>query len=411
MRTFLHLMVAILLFNILQGQYDVKFQISINQERLTEDDWIQVKNSMQIEFRLPSNIEPIRLSEINNFNYTFDPYYVTTTFEFTYPVRDLLKGLYNSLIEVRLVDRSDEYTRSNRKRFNLLSEAQVSFNIKRKAFRAEIKLLNTGLRNPIIMVDNEPYHAGEDEIKGEPDSKKIRHVYVTAPGYSEWEANLFEGKLVQEKELLVLLIPKNLFAQFEKAVYLFQLGYLDDADEIFRNIRRLLPDWGYSLYYIVLITYFKNNTLSATDIVQLHQAFTYAEYEKNYLLMAEIKYLLSQYYTDTRNFSRAGQEAEEGMQFIKNEMELFQDGRHKLYFVNFDLGEELEFIKVKSEIYDFYLKPVTGNIAQIKNDLNLKLFNIYAKLKRLVATNDGLIEMYKHGEEVTKLRTLINNKN
>ena len=124
MRTFLHLMVAILLFNILQGQYDVKFQISINQERLTEDDWIQVKNSMQIEFRLPSNIEPIRLSEINNFNYTFDPYYVTTTFEFTYPVRDLLKGLYNSLIEVRLVDRSDEYTRSNRKRFNLLSEAQ-----------------------------------------------------------------------------------------------------------------------------------------------------------------------------------------------------------------------------------------------------------------------------------------------
>lgn len=401
----------ILLWNILItfNYASIMYRIKILNERIDEKEWGNLKNSFEIQFRIPSQIEPIRLSTINHFQifYDFDENATLISFKAN---RNFLSQFPVSFFEVVLIDKYGEYSDSDRKRFNLLSDAIIEFSIRRIAHHTKIRILNTNVQNPIIEYDNKKLSPKDAIISGTSSSTSIRRLKITCKEYVPWDQFLFEGKLIQEKELFILLIPRVIYKRYEKAVYLFQLGYLKEAEAEFLKLRIDFPQWGYPYFYPVQIHYLENHKLNNQDIIDIKQAYEFAAYENNYLLMAEIKYLLARHNLHERKFHLAFQEAELAKNFIGKEMELFKEGRFSFYFVNADLIQKVELLSVEAEIYDFYHNPFYGDIESKKNELLSKLFNISEKVKKIVWTDDGGHYVNIYSKEITKLRTLIKSK-
>lgn len=389
----------------------VYFQVTLLKERVSREEWLKNRDAFEIQFQRPAKQPAINLADLSEeqFRVNFDAYNFATHVYFKYEIdASLLSSV--PFFEVMLVNLYDEYPQSSRKRFNLLTDAYVKFEIKRKSQRCTIKILNSDLKKISINYDGKTYNKGEVNILGDLESDRIRRLSVRADGYRHWENDLYEGRLLKEKELFILLIPQINYHQFERGVYLFQLGYLDEAMSIFQKIRLDLPEWGYGYYYVAMIDYLKQGSLSDQDLTDLEQALSFAHYERNFLLMAEINYLLARNFLKQNNFIKAKLAAEEGAQYIRDELAMFKDGRFKLYFANYDLAVDLDFTAVSAEIRDFGSRYAGLDLPTAKMKLNQKLFDVSQRLKRIRWTDNGLMQEQKYEREIVILRAIIRSK-
>lgn len=387
----------------------ILFRVKIKNERVTLQEWNNLKKSLEIDFRIPANIDPIRLSNIERFKINYDFESDETVIDFL-PNLEFLKRVPSSFFEVILIDKLGEYSDSNRKRFNLLADGIIEFTIRRVAYRTKLEILNPNVSKLSIEYDGQLLSSKNPIISSTPNSSSIKRLRILSNGYVPWDQYVFEGKIIQERRLLILLIPNDIYNRYEKAVYLFQLGLLKEAESEFLKLRIDFPQWGYPYYYPVLIHYIQNGTFNEQDIIDLQQSFEFASYENNFLLMAEVKYLFTKYYLETRKYHLATKESELIRNYLNKEIELFKEGRFSFYFVNIDLLKKAELLNIMSEIYDFYYSPFYGDLTLKKNELLKRLFNVSEKLKKIIWTDEGAYYLNIYNEEITKLRTLVKSK-
>jgi len=207
--------IILILFSLISFLFaDVTFNITFEKENISKNSWDKMKKSFEIQFREPIGISPIRLTEINTFNFKFDAYKYSTSISFSIK-NEKLSTFKEQLYEVVLVDKLDNYPLSLRKRFNLLTPVKINFEMKRSAFSSEIRILNENTTDVSVIYDGELYDNEKIIIKGNPDTEKIKILKVTADGFAQWQQAIYEGTLLKEKELLL-----------SEILYSFENGFL-----------------------------------------------------------------------------------------------------------------------------------------------------------------------------------------